>query len=98
MPRTCLQPSLNTLPPPLRSHITTTNIITAAVAAATVTTTTTTTTTDAEAVGGGQELLRLKLYLLKIAALPDLRGLRHSQWERHARQELRTLESNDEGR
>ena len=30
-----------------------------------------------------QELLHLKDYLLKIAALPDFSGLRHSRWEHH---------------
>jgi len=38
-----------------------------------------------------KELLHLRLYLLKIAALPDLSGLRHSQWERYIKHELRSL-------
>ncbi len=37
------------------------------------------------------ELERLKLYLLKIAPLPSLAGLRHSRWERHIADELRSL-------
>lgn len=38
-----------------------------------------------------KELLYLKLYLLKIAKLPTLGGLRHSQWQRHIREEIANL-------
>ncbi len=39
-----------------------------------------------------RELERLELYLLKIAPLESLAGLRHSRWEAHVRGELRSLE------
>ena len=39
-----------------------------------------------------RELLHLKIYLLKIAPLPTLEGLRHSRWERYIADELRSLQ------
>jgi len=38
-----------------------------------------------------KELLYLKLYLLKISELESMSGLRHSQWERHIKHELKSL-------
>ena len=35
-----------------------------------------------------QELLMLKIYLLKIARLESLKSLRHSRWEDYIKQEL----------
>ena len=41
--------------------------------------------------GIDRELLKLKIYLLKIAPLKSLKHLKHRKWESHIRDELNQL-------